>query len=82
MNLNTQATRILIGAIIGAQLADGAVRVVPEAFRNNANIVVIAAGVLYLQWGKRPRASMGDIADGIAIGIAANTAATVIRLPF
>ncbi len=82
MNLNSRATRMLAGAIVGVQMESRVRGVVPAQFAGSSDMILLAAMAVYLMWTGRPQAGgLGDFLDGVAIGIAGVTATRVIPLP-
>lgn len=80
--MGTEVLRIGVGAFVGIQLAPRVIKMVPSTYKSSAGFLVLAAAVLYLVYGKRPRGGLGDILDGVVIGIGASVAASMIKLPF
>ena len=82
MNLN-KPVRMLGGAVVGVQLQSRARAAVPSQFQAQGDLVLLAAVALYLMWSGRPSdGAMGDVLDGMAIGIGSVTASNVLPLPF
>jgi len=79
--MGTEVVRIGVGAIVGVQVAGVAVGAVPRAYAGSSSMIVLALAALYLMWGGRVKGPMGDVVDGVAIGIAAMVASSIVRLP-
>ena len=83
MNLNTKVIRMLVGALIGVQVQQRVRGAVPTALETQGDLVLLAGIVGYLAWSGRPSdGALGDVLDGIAVGIGATTASALVPLPF
>ena len=82
MNLNTKPVRMLVGAIIGAQMEATVAGSIPSGLGTQKDFVLLLGVVGYLAWGGRPSdGALGDVLDGIAVGIGAVTAERIVNIP-
>lgn len=68
----------LAGATVGASVSENVVRRIPSLGPLQPNMVTLAGAAGYLIWDGGPDGDIGAFVDGLMIGIAANSARTLI----
>lgn len=73
--------RMLAGAAIGTQVYGRARGAVPAQFQSQGDLFLLAGAAVYLMWSGRPNeGALGDVLDGVAVGVGAIAAAAVVPI--